>query len=234
MTGPEVVGVQGLRRVAAALEADRVVAVPGDGGYQLVARHDHPAAGLAMAALRARPGAASLPEPLEMLVGRRSQAVALAAVWSKETAMVTDRMWPGPLTVIVPAGLGAATAGAEQAVVHLNMPAWRPLRVLCRQCGPLAVAAWRGAGGEPLFTAAEVVVSLLDGANGAEAGVGVALVLDGGGRRGPEPTVVDCTVSPPTVLRVAALPDSYVEAALLMGARKRSWFARRSREGPSA
>ena len=55
----------------------------------------------------------------------------------------------------------------------------------------------------------------------------VAFVVDGGPRRGPTSTVVDCTVSPPRVQRVGALPESYVEAALLMGARKRTWFTRK-------
>src|SRR6185437_565575 len=97
MTGPQVVGVHRLRRVVAALEADRVVAVPGDGGYRLVARHGQPAASGALVALATGRGAAPLPRPLETLVGRRSQALELAAAWNKETAMVTDRMWPGPL-----------------------------------------------------------------------------------------------------------------------------------------
>jgi L-threonylcarbamoyladenylate synthase len=209
-----------------------VVAVPGDGGYQLVVRYGHAAA---LAALRR---VTSSTDPLQTMVGRRSQAVQLAAAWSKEISMVTDRMWPGPVTVIVPAAVDVlpagsddlAPTGAELAVVHLSMPAWRPLRALCQQSGPLAVAALRGADGEPLLTPDQVVASLLDRANGTE----VAFVLDGGGRGGPGPTVVDGTVSPPSVRRVGALPESYVEAALLMGARKRSWFAKRSRITPSA
>jgi L-threonylcarbamoyladenylate synthase len=224
VTGPSVVRPRALRQVVAALEAGHVVAVPGDGGYQLVVRHDHPAA---LAALR---NVTSFTEPLQTMVGRRSQAVQLAAAWSKETATVTDRMWPGPLTVIVPA------SGAEGAVVHIGMPAWRPLRALCRRSGPLAMAAWRGADGEPLATADEVVAHLRSGVNGVNGvnGADVALVVDGGGHGGPGPTVVDCTVSPPAVRRVGALPESYVEAALLMAARQRSWFARRARRTPSA
>jgi L-threonylcarbamoyladenylate synthase len=233
MTGPQVVRPRGLRQVATALEAGHVVAVPGDGGYQLVGRLDHAAA---LAALRRTTPA---PGTIGTMVGRRRQAVQLAAAWSKETSMVTDRMWPGPLTVIVAAARNASPAGGDdvgsggvaEAVVHLGMPAWRPLRVLCRRSGPLTVAPLWGADGEPLFTAADVVASLLDAPNQAE---GVSLVLDGGGYRGAGTTVVDCTVSPPEVRRVGGLPESYVEAALLMGARKRSWFARRSRATPPA
>jgi tRNA A37 threonylcarbamoyladenosine synthetase subunit TsaC/SUA5/YrdC len=83
--------------------------------------------------------------------------------------------------------------------------------------------ALRRADGEPLVTAEEVHAHLTDG--------DVALVLDGGLRRGPGSTVVDCTLSPPRVHRVGALPESYVEAALLMGARRRGWFTRRGDAG---
>ena len=55
----------------------------------------------------------------------------------------------------------------------------------------------------------------------------IALVVDGGICRGPGPTVVDCTVSPPVVRRVGALPESYVDAAMMMGHRRRKWFGRR-------
>ncbi len=56
----------------------------------------------------------------------------------------------------------------------------------------------------------------------------VSFVLDGGPRGGPSPTVVDCTQSPPRVQWVGALPESYVEAALLMGDRRRRWFTRKN------
>src|ERR1019366_1300686 len=100
-----------------------------------------------------------------------------------------------------------------------TMPAWRPLRVLCRQNGPLVVMALRRGGGGAVVTAEEVHAHFAD--------EDVALVVDGGMRRGPGSTVVDCTLSPPKVLRVGALPESYVEAALLMGARRRGWFTGR-------
>jgi tRNA A37 threonylcarbamoyladenosine synthetase subunit TsaC/SUA5/YrdC len=55
----------------------------------------------------------------------------------------------------------------------------------------------------------------------------VALVLDGGTCHGPGPTVVDCTASPPTVRYAGALPESFVDAALMMSRRRRRWFVPR-------
>ncbi len=216
MTGPRLVAARQLPEVAEALAAGRAIAVPGDGGYQLAVRHNLRDA-MALLQERCAPAAEAGPQ---IAVGRRSQATELTSHWSKETAQLTDRMWPGPLTVIVPGRADERLPSQpREGVVHLTMPAWRPLRVLCRQGGPLVVMALRGADGEPLVTAEEVQAHLTDG--------DVALVVDGGLRRGPGSTVVDCTLSPPRVQRVGALPESYVEAALLMGARRRGWFRRR-------
>ena len=223
MSRPQVVTARRLGEVVAALEAGQAIAVPGDGGYQLAVCHSHPAA---LAGLRGRTGGGAGDVPLHIMVGRRAQAVALTAEWSKETSTVTDRMWPGPLTIIVPAlaGVDPGRTDVEEVLVHLTMPAWRPLRALCRRSGPLAVVALRRTEGGPLLSADEVGPHLVD--------QDVAFVVDGGRCRGPGPTVVDCTESPPLVRRVGVLPESYVEAALLMGRRRRSRFARRS--GPTA
>jgi L-threonylcarbamoyladenylate synthase len=222
MTGPRLVAAHQLRDVVDALEAGRAVAVPGDGGYQLAVLNGRPDA---VAKLDGR-GTGADGAGREVMVGRRSQAAELTSHWSTQTAHLTDRMWPGPLTVIVPARVDEGQASPrEDGVVYLTMPAWRPLRRLCRQSGPLAVAALRRAAGEPLVTAEEVHDHLAD--------EDVAFVVDGGMRRGPGPTVVDCTQSPPKVQHVGALPESYVEAALLMGARRRGgWFRHRPPEAP--
>ena len=216
MTGPRLVVARQLPEVADALAEGRAIAVPGDGGYQVAVCHNHRDA---VAMLRER-CTDTAEAGLQIAVGRRSQAAELTPHWSRETSQLTDRMWPGPLTVIVPARAEECLPSQPRVgVVHLTMPAWRPLRVLCRQNGPLVVMALRRADGEPLVTAEEVHAHFAD--------EDVALVVDGGMRRGPGSTVVDCTLSPPKVLRVGALPESYVEAALLMGARRRGWFTRR-------
>jgi L-threonylcarbamoyladenylate synthase len=208
MTGPPVVTARQLEGVRGALDSGRPVAVPGDGGYQVAIRHDH-----GDALVRWRQGVSPIDDAtIQIAVGRRDQVAQLTPRWDKEMSRLTDRMWPGPLTIILPSVAG-------DAVVHVTMPAWRPLRSLCRRSGPLAVIALHGADGEPLVTADEVCRQLTD--------EDVAFVVDGGPRRGPGSTLVDCTTSPPEVRRPGALPESYVEAALLMGVRRRSWLARR-------
>jgi L-threonylcarbamoyladenylate synthase len=214
VTAPELLGPRRLDEVLAALAGGQVIAVAGDGGYLLAARPDHAVALARLCASRANPVVSA---PLDMVVGRREQAVALASVWTKEAGLLTDRMWPGPLTVIVPAPSGA---GAADGVVSITMPATRALRALCRDGEPLAVCALRRADGAPLVSPAEVGDHFTSS--------DIALTVDGGVCRGLGPTVVDCTVSPPVVRHVGALPESYVDAALMMASRRRKWFSRRS------
>ena len=215
VTAPELVGPRRLDEALAALAAGQVIAVAGDGGI--------PPGGTPCVTPTRSPGCAGAgqtpqwPAPLQMVVGRRDQAVALASVWSKEAGLLTDRMWPGPLTVMVPARPDAREADG---VVSITMPATRPLRALCRDGEPLAVCALRRADGAPIVDPAEVGVRVTSS--------DVALTVDGGVRRGLGPTVVDCTVSPPVVRHVGALPESYVDAALMMASRRRKWFGRRS------
>ena len=64
------------------------------------------------------------PKPVHVVVGRRDQAVALASVWTNETAYLTDRMWPGPLTVVVPARAGG---GDGDGVVHSHHAGLAPI-----------------------------------------------------------------------------------------------------------
>ena len=140
MSGPRVVTRRQLGEVTEALAEGRAVAVPGDGGYQLAVRHADPEA---LERLRARVASAGDADVL-IVVGRRTQAAALTAQWDKQTTYLTDRMWPGPLTVILPAGADELVpAGSENTVVHVTMPVWRPLRSLVRRSGPLAVMPLR-------------------------------------------------------------------------------------------
>ena len=132
-----------------------------------------------------------------MVVGRRDQAIALASAWTKETEILTTRMWPGPLAVMVPARPGA---GGGDAVVRITMPATRGLRALCRDGEPLFGGRAAAAGWNPHLDPAEVRARFTS--------TDVALIVDGGICRGLGPTVVDCTASPPMVRHVGALPET--------------------------
>jgi L-threonylcarbamoyladenylate synthase len=202
----------------AAIEAGRVIALPTGDGYGLVAALSRPDA---LTRLPTGPPDPDRATHAYVMVGLNSQAIDLASHWSRETALLTDRMWPGPLVVIVPARQDDPRLG--EPVVWITLPASRDLRALCRAAGPLVVRPLRGPDGLPVVDP-----------YGVGDRIDVALIVDGGVCRGPGSTVVDCTVSPPAVRQVGALPESFVDAALMMSARRRRWFSKRPDPGAPA
>jgi tRNA A37 threonylcarbamoyladenosine synthetase subunit TsaC/SUA5/YrdC len=227
-TRPPLVGA-GATAVTEALGAGAIVAVPNVGGYALVVR-----AGSSEDEARLAQLAADTDGP-HYAVGQIDDVRALTTGWTEELGTLLQRCWPGPVEVFLPrAGLaGARPDGANGApagapgpyddeaesgawAVVVGMPEGRALRRLCREQGP-----WRTV---PLrFTEPEEVAQ----AFGVE---DVALVIDGGRREGPTPTVVDATVTPIRVLREGALPASFIEGTMLMSTRRRL-FSRTKRPG---
>ena len=220
----------GAAGAAEALAAGAIIAVPAVGGYYLAVRAGSPEAEAQLVDLAADP------DGPHYAVGSTEALRSLTSGWTSEVGRLLERCWPGPLEVFLPRagtdGTESADAGGEPAggpagapsgswAVVVGMPDGRALRRLCREHGP-----WRTV---PLsFTEAQQVAQAFDAA-------AVALVVDGGRREGPAPTLVDATVSPVRVLREGALPASFIEGTMLMSTRRRFSLRRRGRdEGGSA
>ncbi len=242
---PPLVGA-GAGAVVEALGAGAIVAVPNVGGYSLAVRAGSVDGEARLAELAADP------DGPHYAVGQIGDVRALTSGWTDELGTLLQRCWPGPVEVFLPwagadtgtgSGIGsegdedgsveaaphspaeapgaqdvaaAAAAAAEFGAwaVVVGMPDGRALRRLCREQGP-----WRTV---PLrFTEAEEVAQAFRAED-------VAVVVDGGRREGPLPTVVDATVTPIRVLREGALPASFIEGTMLMGTR-RKLFSRTKR-----
>jgi tRNA A37 threonylcarbamoyladenosine synthetase subunit TsaC/SUA5/YrdC len=235
---PALVG-SGSAAVVEALVAGAIVAVPYVGGYSLAVRSDSLEGEARLVELAADP------DGPHYAVGQIDDVQALTSGWTDELKTLLQRFWPGPLEVFLPsAGSGAgaspgneggASAGLHAApddgaphdgaphegapeygawAVVVGMPDGRALRRLCREHGP-----WRTV---PLrFTEPEEVVQAFRASD-------VAVVVDGGRREGPPPTVVDATLKPIRVLREGALPASFIEGTMLMSTR-RKLFSRNKR-----
>ena len=209
---PRLVGPHEGSVLAGALDAGLLVALPWVGGYCLAAREGVPAAEARLGALVADP------EGPHFAVGELAAARRLTSGWSDELDKLLQRVWPGPLEVFVPrAGHppgedrdGTGTGGWAAVV---GMPESRAIRRLCREHGP-----WRTV---PLvIDDPREVAQAFDAAD-------VPLVVDGGRRDGPPPTLVDATVTPFRVLREGALPANFVEGAMAMANRRLRLFRRR-------
>lgn len=174
----------------AALRAGAVIAIPTDTVY----------------------GVAALPEfaPRLFVVKRRPERVDLpvlvADVAAAESIATLDdvahrlarQWWPGALTLVVRRRPGFdADLGEHAETVGVRAPAHDLVLELLRRTGPLATTS-ANLHGQPPLTTAMAVREVFDETE-------VAVILDGGTCDGQPSTVLDCTVSPPRVLREGAI-----------------------------
>jgi L-threonylcarbamoyladenylate synthase len=143
-----------------------------------------------------------------LLLAEAGQASTLAE-WPAVAAALAAAFWPGGLTLVVPqrpgVDLPAALTGGRT-TIGLRVPDHPSPRALATGVGPLPVTSANVSGLPEAATAAEILDQLGDA---------IDLVLDGGpSRGGPASTVVDCTVSPPKILRSGALATADIAACL--------------------
>ncbi len=143
--------------------------------------------------------------PLIVHIAHLEQLDDLVARWPDDARRLSDRFWPGPLTLVLPKRPNVpfeATGGLD--TVAIRVPAHPvALRLIDAAKSPLtAPSANRFMGLSP--TRAEHVDL-----------PGVAMVLDGGPSAvGIESTVVDLSGSEPRLLRPGGVPRAQIEAAL--------------------
>jgi L-threonylcarbamoyladenylate synthase len=143
-----------------------------------------------------------------LLLADAGQAAELAE-WPPAAAALAEAFWPGGLTLVLPqlAGVVLPTAlTAGRPTIGLRVPDHESPRALAAGVGPLPVTSANVSGLPEARTAAEIHAQLGDA---------IDLILDGGpSHGGPASTVVDCTTSPPRILRVGAIAPDAVSACL--------------------
>ena len=193
-----------IEAAAAVLRRGGIVVYPTETLYGLGARADDGPAleRLARAKLRAEG------KPLPLIAADLAQ-VERVAVLAGAAARVAARLWPGPLTLVLPARAGvhpAITAGTG--TVGVRIPGSEVARVLAAAAGaPLVSTSANPSGGPPPSTVAALAPSLVEA---------VDHVLDGGPTPGGAPSTV-VEIGPDgsvRVLRAGAVEvDRVVEAA---------------------
>jgi L-threonylcarbamoyladenylate synthase len=146
----------------AALRAGGVIAFPTDTVYGLAVL---PGGEGRVHELKGRPAAM----PLILMVAEPSQAEAFVVVDSR-SRWYMERWWPGPLTLVLPAGEGT---------LGVRIPDHPLALELLRAAGPLLTTSANRHGEPPAVTAEEAVLV-----------AGLAGVLDGGRAPGGEPSTV--------------------------------------------
>ncbi len=196
-----------IERALEILRNGGLVAIPTETVYGLAGDASNEAAVLRIFAAKGRPA----DHPLIVHVAAAQQLGEWAASIPPAAAVLAETCWPGPLTLLVPKAahvLSVVTGSRE--TVGVRVPA-HPLttELLARFGGGLAAPSANRFGKVSPTTAAHVVADL---------GSRVDYVLDGGACPvGVESTIVDCTVTPPQILRPGGIGSEEV-SALLSGA----------------
>ena len=198
---------EAVTRAAELLASGGLVAIPTETVYGLAADALDADAVDRLFAAKGRPAS----NPLIVHVADTEMARSLAAHWPPMAEQITTRLWPGPVTVIVPRGPQIpdnVTAGGP--TVALRCPEHRLTRRLIATLGrPLAAPSANRSMQLSPTTAGHVLEGL---------GNRIDLILDGGPcGRGIESTVVDCTTDPP--LEVSATAAERVEELVQAGKR---------------
>ncbi len=194
-------------RAAERLAAGELVAFPTETVYGLGARADSDLAVAAIFEAKGRPS----DHPLIVHVTDEDAAQAFAREWPAAARKLAAAFWPGPLTVIVPRRpeMGAASAGGQSSI-GLRCPAHPVARALLR------AAAARGVAGVSAPSANRFGRISPTSAAHVDEEFGDALtILDGGDcEMGIESAIVDCTRTPPALLRPGVLTRAELEAAI--------------------
>jgi L-threonylcarbamoyladenylate synthase len=187
------------------LKSGGVVALPTDTVYGVAASLDHPMAVQRLFVVKQRPTTTALP----ILVDSRDSIERLGVNWPARAQRLSDRFWPGALTIVVAVPHELATlVGCTTDTAGFRIPNHQLLREVLTDVGPLAVSSANEHGALPCRRAREV----LDVFAGRDELDGVLDGADGGGEVS---TVIEVDENSWRVLRQGAL--SAEELALALG-----------------
>ena len=202
---PALLAADDLAPIVDALVHGSVVGLPTDTVYGLAARLDRAPVERIFSA-KGRPPALALP----VLIGGRDQVALVAASFPDSALAISERFWPGPLTLVVRAKRAVgALVGGDKRTVGIRWPDHPLVEQLCLAVGPLAVTS-ANRHGRPPCTSAQAVLESFDAHE-------VVAVVDGGACDGIPSSVVDCSGQTPTCLREGAIAWSEIETLLGSG-----------------
>ena len=185
--------------VAAVIAQGKVAAVPTDTVYGLVCDPGDAGAVARVYAIKRRPPG------LELTLLAASMADIEDDVVLNATARaLARRFWPGPLSIVAPLRSRRLAIPRSGETLSVRVPNHPLLLELLRRTGALASTS-ANRHGDPAATDAHAVERALGGS--------VAAVLDGGSAGGLASTIIDCSRTPPRVLREGPIPEADLLAA---------------------
>ena len=183
-------------RAAEAIQRGKVVAIPTEARYALVADPFNLRAVSRVFAAKGREQARSLP----LLVADMMMAEELASEVSATFRVLARHFWPGPLTIIVPASAKVPLrVTANTGRLALRQSKTKLAQMLIERTNQPLVATSANISGQPTCASGIEVFGTMDGR--------VDLVLDGGTCPGLGPTTIDITEPYWKVIREGAITE---------------------------
>ena len=194
--------VAGREKALDLLRSGGLVAFPTDTVYGLAAYPWDEAAVERLYRVKERPE--DLPIPL--LLSDAAQ-LSQVAVLTERCRVLPERFWPGGLTLVLPKKAAVSGAISERPTVAVRVPDLAWTRDLIRDAGGVLAVTSANISGDPSPVTALQVEAQLGGR--------IPLILDGGACPvGVASTILDCSVSPPLLLRRGAVGEADLRGAI--------------------
>ncbi|WP_114571836.1 peptide chain release factor N(5)-glutamine methyltransferase [Exiguobacterium flavidum] len=200
----EMINEKTMDRAVKLLKDGEVVAIPTETVYGLAGDATRDDAVERIFEAKGRPS----DNPLIVHVASIGQAEQFASFVPDVARRLMEAFWPGPLTIILPSsGKASAFVTAGLDTIGLRMPD-HPLALRLIEASGLGLAApSANRSGKPSPTSSGHVAHDLSGR--------IAGIVDGGETGiGVESTVIDCTATPPVILRPGGVTREQLEAAI--------------------
>lgn len=190
---------QARERVVMALREGKIVVLPTDTVYAVVADAFQEQATQRVFAVKQRGRAV----PLGVVIRSPRQVNGLVADVPECAERLMASYWPGPLTLVFNDSAGLSwDLGDTLGTIAVRLPTDDLLLEVCAEIGPLTCTAARVHGGVMPHTVEDAQRQLGDQ---------IAVYVDGGRRDGRVSTVVDVTRGEAEILRSGAIPDRHIE-----------------------
>jgi L-threonylcarbamoyladenylate synthase len=194
---------EAIERAAAAIRRGKVVAIPTDALYALVADPFNLRAVSGVFRAKGREIHRSLP----LLVADAIAAEDLASELNNRFFILTRRFWPGPLTIIVPASARVPLkVTGNTGRLAVRQPRGKIANALIAALNQPLISTSANISGSPTCRSGIEVFGTMDGR--------VDLVLDGGACSGTGATTVDITEPYWKIIREGAIEEKEIAEAL--------------------
>jgi L-threonylcarbamoyladenylate synthase len=190
-----------LRDAAACIAAGGTLIFPTETVYGVGCDPDNAQAIAEIFRMKGRPA----DKPLAIHIAWPEQASRFARVLTRSARRIIERLWPGPVAIVIERAPDQATAAAlGGATISLRCPDDVACAAILRATGPLAATSANISGTAP-FDGEEASIASLPDATLA--------IITGPTRLRQESTVVDCTADTPRILRLGAIDADTIQRA---------------------